>query len=58
MPDNLDIKGPQDPKTVNIHQAHEVRDWCDKWDVTEDELKAAVTAVGTLATAVAKYLGK
>lgn len=58
MPDNLDIKQPQDPHTVNVGQAHEVRYWCDKWNVSEAQLRAAVQAVGPSATAVAKRLGK
>lgn len=58
MSDDLGIKGPKDPLTVNVGQAHEVRYWCGKWNVTEAQLKAAVLAVGTSAAAVAKKLGK
>jgi hypothetical protein len=56
MPDNTGIKGPQDPNTVNVHQDHEVRYWCDKFGCTASELRAAVNAVGTNAAAVERRL--
>jgi hypothetical protein len=56
MADNLGIKGPQDPNTVNVHQDHEVRYWCNKFSCTASELRAAVNAVGTNAAAVERHL--
>lgn len=58
MTDSLKIRGPQDPNTVNIHQDHEIEYWTKKWNVSKLQLIAAVQAVGTSATAVAKRLGK
>ncbi|MCK6435975.1 DUF3606 domain-containing protein [Rivihabitans pingtungensis] len=58
MSDNLKITGPQDPKTINTHQAHEMKYWSKKFDVTEDELLAAVKKVGNKAEDVQKHLGK
>lgn len=42
-----------DTKRVNANEALEVRYWCDKWGVTENELRAAVRAVGVMVKAVA-----
>lgn len=58
MSDNLNILQPQDPKQINVHEAWELAYWSRKFSVTEEELKAAVEAVGTQAADVAKYLGK
>ena len=58
MSDDLTIRGPQDPTKVNVNEPWEVRYWCKHWSVTETELKAAVTAVGTSRKAVANKLGK
>lgn len=58
MPDNLNIKQPLDASRVNIHEPYEVNYWCKKWGCSEQQLRNVVTAVGTSAAAVAKYLGK
>jgi len=47
---------PQDASRVNIHEPYEVRYWCGKWGCSEAQLRAAVAAVGTSATAVERYL--
>lgn len=58
MADNLEIKGPQDGKTINTSQQHELDYWTKKFGVTEVELKAGVKAAGTQATDVEKHLNK
>lgn len=58
MSDDLSKKRPQDASKVNINESWEVKYWCDKWNVTEKQLKEAVKSVGILATEVAKYLKK
>ena len=58
MPDNLKIRGPQDPTKVNIHEDHELRYWTHKWDVTRQQLADTVKKVGVKAADVARHLGK
>ncbi|MGN7825010.1 DUF3606 domain-containing protein [Chitinophaga sp. 22536] len=58
MSDDLSKRRPQDSSKINIHEAWEVKYWCDKFGVTEARLKEAVRAVGTFTAAVQKYLGK
>ncbi len=58
MSDDLSKKRPQDASKVNVNESWEVKYWCDKWNVTEKQLKDAVKAVGVLATDVAKHLSK
>lgn len=58
MSDDKTKKRPQDASRVNIHQPYEVNWWCDKFNCTEAQLKAAVQAVGTSAKAVQAYLNK
>lgn len=57
MADDLTKRGGQDPKRINVHEAHELRDWSKKFNVTPEQLKDAVKAVGDSADAVAKHLG-
>ena len=42
MPDDLDIVGPKDRKTINKNQDHEIPYWTNKFDCTKKELIAAV----------------
>jgi hypothetical protein len=58
MPDNLNIKQPQDPKKINIHEQWELNYWTKKFGVSEAKLKEAVKAVGVQVSDVEKYLGK
>ena len=57
MPDDK-TKRPQDASKVNVHEPYEVKYWTDKWKVTEQHLKDAVTKVGGMVKDVAKHLGK
>lgn len=58
MSDDLSKRGPQDAARVNVHEDWEVRYWCKAFGCTEQELKAAVKAVGVSAAAVRKHFGK
>ncbi|RYH65007.1 MAG: DUF3606 domain-containing protein [Alcaligenaceae bacterium] len=46
----------QDRKLISLEQDYELRDWCKSLGCTEDELRAAVKAVGNSAEAVRKHL--
>ena len=56
MPDNLKKKRPQDSQRTNLHQDHEVRYWCNKFNCTKEELQDAVSLVGDSAATVQRYL--
>lgn len=58
MADNLTNRGPQDAKRVNTSEAWELKYWTKEFNVTEDELKAAVKAVGPMTEDVRKQLKK
>jgi hypothetical protein len=58
MADNLKSSGGQDRERINVNQAHELRDWAKKFDVTPDALKEAVQAVGDRADEVERHLRK
>lgn len=56
MPNNPAVTGGQDRRRINLHQAHELRDWSARFGVTPEQLKAAVAAVGDQADRVEQYL--
>ena len=56
MPDNLDIRGPRDRNFINLGQPHEIRYWCEKWDISEDTLRDAVDEVGESVQEVEEWL--
>ncbi len=58
VPDNLNIRQPQDPRQINVHEPWELSYWSKKFGVTPDQLKQAVKAVGTQTEAVKRHLGK
>ena len=58
MPDNLRIRKPQDPQKINVNQQWELAYWTSVFGVTEAQLKAAVTAVGSMVSDVRRYLKK
>jgi hypothetical protein len=43
---------------VDVSKPGEVIGWCNKWGVTPERLKAAVTEVGPSAVNIARALGK
>lgn len=56
MADNLQSRGGQDRKRIDVHQDYELRDWSKKFGVTPEELKEAVKVVGTEADKVEAHL--
>ncbi len=46
MTDDLKIKQPQDPKTINTHQDHEMSYWSKTLGVSADKIKEIVREVG------------
>lgn len=56
MADNLQSRGGQDRKRIDVHQDYELRDWSKKFGVTPEELKDAVKAVGNEADKVEAHL--
>lgn len=57
MTDNTKQTG-QDRKLISLEQDYEVRDWMKSFGCTEEELRAAVKAVGNSADEVREYLAK
>jgi len=58
MADNLHLRGQPDRSRINVHEDYELRYWTTKFGVTADQLRAAVRAVGPIASDVARHLGK
>lgn len=56
MSDDKSNTGGQDRKRINLSEAYEVRDWSQKFGVTEDQLRAAVAKVGSMADDVEREL--
>lgn len=56
--DNLNIRRPQDPTKINVNETWEVRYWTQALGVSEQQLRAAVKAVGVSTAAVKRHLGK
>lgn len=55
MTDNTNARTGADRARINVNQEHEVRYWTQALDVTEEELRAAVDAVGPVADKVREY---
>ncbi|RST48391.1 DUF3606 domain-containing protein [Variovorax sp. MHTC-1] len=58
MADDKTKVGGQDRTRINLSEDYEVRDWCNSLDVTEEQLRMAVAAVGDEAETVRVHLGK
>ena len=56
MSDDQSKRGRPDRDRINLEQDYERHDWAKRLDVTEDELKDAVHAVGESANKVRDYL--
>ena len=56
MADDKSKAGGQDRTRINVGEDYELRDWAKKFDVTPEQLKEAVKAVGTSAAAVEAHL--
>lgn len=58
MSDDLNKRGPQDSSRVNTSERWEVQYWTEKFGCSEEELKEAVSKVGSSAVSVEEYLSK
>ena len=58
MADDRTIAGQADRLRINMNEDYEVRYWTQKWNVSREELAAAVRAAGVMVKDVAKKLGK
>lgn len=56
MSDDLNDRGPADRTRVNVNEDYEARYWANKWGVSQDELRDAVTRVGVMADDVERAL--
>lgn len=56
MSDDKNMTGGQDRKRVNLEQDYEVRDWSDRFGVSEARLREAVGKVGNMADDVEREL--
>lgn len=56
MPDSKLIRGAVDRQRINLHEPYEVKYWTGKLQVSYDELRLAVSAVGDRASDVEAYL--
>lgn len=56
MTDDKSKTGSQDRTRINLSQDYEVRDWSEKFGVSEDRLRAAVEKVGNQADNVEREL--
>jgi hypothetical protein len=56
MSDDKSKAGGQDRKRISLSEDYEVRDWAEKFGVSEDELRRAVEKVGNLAEDVEREL--
>ena len=58
MADDLRDRGAQDRARINVNEAHELRYWTETLNVSEEQLRIAVAAVGVSAEAVRQYLNR
>ncbi|WP_310273153.1 DUF3606 domain-containing protein [Roseateles saccharophilus] len=56
MSDGKSKSGGQDRKRINLNEDYEVRDWAEKFGVTQEELRQAVGRVGDRAEEVERHL--
>lgn len=56
MSDDKSNTGGQDRKRISLSDDYEVRDWSEKFGVTEERLREAVRKVGSMADDVAREL--
>jgi hypothetical protein len=56
MSDNLQQRGGQDRRRIDVNEPYELRDWSRKFGVSPEELRDAVRAVGTDAEKVEQHL--
>ena len=56
MSDDTKKTGKQDRDRINVNEDYELRDWSKKFNVSPEQLKAAVKKVGVMAADVEKEL--
>lgn len=56
MSDDKNMTGGQDRKRISLEQDYEVRDWSDRFGVSEARLREAVGKVGSMADDVEREL--
>jgi hypothetical protein len=56
MADDKTKTGGQDRQRINVNEDYELRGWAKKFNVTPEQLKEAVKAVGTQADDVERHL--
>lgn len=56
MSDDKNQTGGEDRRRINLSEDYEVRDWSEKFGITEDRLRAAVDKVGNMADDVEREL--
>ena len=56
MADDKQHSGGQDRLRIDVHEDYELRDWAARFNVSTDDLRAAVAAVGTQAIDVERHL--
>ena len=56
MSDDKSQTGGQDRKRISLSEDYEVRDWSEKFGVSEERLRAAVEKVGSRAEDVEREL--
>jgi Protein of unknown function (DUF3606) len=56
MADDPNVASRLDGSLINIGQDYEVRYWCEKLGISEDQLKSAVAKVGPLVKHVREHL--
>ncbi len=57
MSDDKTQTGGQDRKRISLSEDYEVRDWSQKFGVSEERLRAAVAKVGNMTEDVERELG-
>jgi len=58
MADDRTNTGQADRLRINMNEDYEVRYWTQKWNVSREDLAAAVRTAGVMVKNVAKQLGK
>jgi hypothetical protein len=54
--DDKSKPGGQDRSRISLSEDYEVRDWCEKFGVSEERLRAVVAKVGNMAEDVERDL--
>ncbi len=58
MSDDKTQTGQADRSRINLSEAYEVRDWAERFGVSEDALRAAAVKAGPMALDVARELNR